>query len=75
MVECPVCGKPFLLKSQRGRPQLYCSRECADVRKYYVALLGALDKPRFTDERAKIFKGDMFALANHIHLYKRTKNK
>ena len=33
-IPCPICGRKFLRKKQRGRKQLYCSTKCAVTASY-----------------------------------------
>jgi len=73
---CECCGNPITTSkgNKGGRPRQYCSTACKDLTKYKTAMLKCLDKVEFTEEYSKIFRGDLFALANEIKS-KKTKAK
>lgn len=55
--KCPICGKPVVIRSTRGKPA-YCSRACASMVRYGTRYQGTssgpMDKPKLVD-KTKIF--------------------
>ena len=51
--KCPVCKKPVVKRSTRGKPN-YCSRACASQARFHTryigSLSGPLDKPTLAEK-------------------------
>lgn len=63
---CSCCGKRFEAKRRRGRPQIYCSQDCADFMKFKTAMEKMIGKIQFTPSASKQVRGDFFSFANRI---------
>ena len=66
---CECCGNEFTLPEQAkgGRPKIYCSPECRNLVKYINAFENLTEKINFTERSSKIFRGDLFAIANNLY--------
>lgn len=51
--KCPICGKPVVLRSTRGKVA-YCSRTCASMTRYATRYRGTgagpMDRPNILDK-------------------------
>jgi len=66
-MNCLFCGSEFE-QNKKGRKRDYCTKECQLCNNHYNRFLSSLEFIRFTVERKKIFKGDLFALVNELHI-------
>lgn len=67
---CPCCGKPLPPRPKRGRPSLYCSRNCSNLRKFFTAFEKCLNAIDFNAANGKSWRSEMFAVANNIWIKK-----
>jgi len=74
---CLLCGKsvPQIYTTTRfgnfvsGRPRLYCSDECRNFQKYFIAFQKYLDQIHLDDIHKRKIRGELFRVANTLKLY------
>ncbi len=75
-MSCFVCGKPikqnYVLTrfgyELKGRPKIYCSDDCRDFQKYFIACQDKLFKIDLSDAFKRKIRGDFFRVANSLVL-------
>ena len=62
---CELCGRPLPPQSGRGRPRVF-HEDCKRAAELMRWLVQTVDRIDFTPEAYKVFRADMFALANDV---------
>lgn len=61
---CQCCGKALPSVVVRGRPRIYCSKDCANLKKFYDAFEKSLNAIEMSPFHKMAWRSELFACVN-----------